>query len=440
MLSYGQMTQSHKKFSIIDIETTGGHRNGNKITEIAIINVDGKEIVDEFSTLIDPEIRIPYHITALTGITNEMVQGAPKFYEIAKKIVELTEGRIFVAHNVFFDFNFIKHEFSELGYIFSRPKLCTVQLSKKYLPGHNSYSLGKICEDLKIENKSRHRAMGDALATYELFKLILDKVNTDEELIQDSRKLAIPPSLNRVDFENLPNQTGVYYFYDSQGILLYIGKSNDIKKRVAQHFHPDLKTKRDLQLKTLVAKINYVILHDELAALLYECHEIKKHFPRFNYSLKRKRFPYILKLVNDQSGTLRINRSHNDGSSNAFFAVKNKNVAESKIDRIYQNLIGTFKTSIERDSKIELLVKSVGMNHYNEMLTKIFHQRLPKQADFLVKLKQGTLKVEGGEPIELTIEDSHMGPVIYTLESDPDMTAIMYNYLHKHSRPIFTAT
>jgi len=434
------MIQTPRKYSIIDIETTGGHRNGNKITEIAIINVDGKEIVEKYSTLIDPEIRIPYNITALTGISNEMVQGAPKFYEIAKKIVEMTEGRIFVAHNVFFDFNFIKHEFSELGYSFSRPKLCTVQLSKKYLPGLQSYSLGNICEDLKIENKARHRAMGDAFATYELFKLILEKADTEEELIQDSKKLAIPPSLNRLDFENLPNKTGVYYFYDSQGTLLYIGKSNDIKKRVSQHFHPDLKGKRDIQLKTMVAKIESVILHDELAALLYECHEIKKHFPRFNFSLKRKRFPYILKLMTDQSGILKITRSHNDGTSNPFFAVKNKNVAESKMDRIYQNLIGTFKTRFERDSKLELLIKSVGMNHYNEMLTKIFHQRLPKQDDFIVKLKQGILKVERGEPVELIIEDKNCEQLIYRLKSDPDMTAIMYNYLHKNSRPIFTGT
>lgn len=430
------MIQSQKKYSIIDIETTGGHRSGNKITEIAIINVNGEEIIEEFSTLIDPEIRIPYYITALTGISNEMVQGAPKFYEVAKKIVEMTEGRIFVAHNVFFDFNFIKHEFSELGYSFSRPKLCTVQLSKKHLPGHNSYSLGKICEDLKIENQARHRAMGDAKATYELFKLILQKVDTDDEIMEESKKIAIPPALNRFEFEKLPNQTGVYYFYDSQGALLYIGKSNDIKKRIAQHFHPDLKIKRDIQLKTMVAKIDYVVLHDELAALLYECHEIKKYFPRFNVKLKRKRFPYILKLKLDDAGILKIIRTHNDGSENPYFAVKNKNVAEAKIDRIYQNLVGEFKNSFEREVKIEVLIKNIGIENFNKMLEKVFYQRIPKKPQFLIKLSKGLLKVEHGVPAEILIEDKAGDSCIYRLDSDPDMTAIMYNYIHKYSKTV----
>ena len=119
-----------QKFSLIDIETTGSFKKGQKIIEIAIINIDGDEITDEYTTLINPEIRIPYFITTLTGITNEDVENAPKFYEIAKKIVEMTKDRIFVAHNVFFDFNFIKHEFSELGFSFSRDKLCTVQLAR----------------------------------------------------------------------------------------------------------------------------------------------------------------------------------------------------------------------------------------------------------------------------------------------------------------------
>ena len=152
-------------YSIIDIETTGGSRQGNKITEIAIINFDGEKVIDEFSTLINPEISIPYSITRLTGITNEMVANSPKFYEVAKKIVEMTKGNVFVAHNVFFDYNFIKHEFSELGFQYSAERLCTVRLSRKLLPGHASYSLGKLCKDLGIEITARHRALGDAKAT-----------------------------------------------------------------------------------------------------------------------------------------------------------------------------------------------------------------------------------------------------------------------------------
>lgn len=160
-------------YAITDIETTGGSNKTGKITEIAIYIYNGEEIIDSFVTLINPECWIPPFITQMTGITNEMVANSPKFYEVAKKIVEITENRIFVAHNVSFDYNFIRKEFGELGFDFKRKKLCTVQLSRKYLPGHRSYSLGKICNELGIEINGRHRAAGDALATVKLFETIM---------------------------------------------------------------------------------------------------------------------------------------------------------------------------------------------------------------------------------------------------------------------------
>jgi len=162
-------------FTIIDIETTGSVFKYGKITEIAIFQHNGQKITDSFSTLINPEIDIPQFITRLTGISNEMVKDAPKFYEVAKQIIELTEGRTFIAHNVNFDYSFIKEEYKRLGYIFNRKKLCTVQLSRKLLPGHSSYSLGKLCSDLGIIISDRHRAEGDALATVKLFEILLEK-------------------------------------------------------------------------------------------------------------------------------------------------------------------------------------------------------------------------------------------------------------------------
>ncbi len=162
-------------FTIIDIETTGSVFKYGKITEIAIFQHNGQKITDSFSTLINPEIDIPQFITHLTGISNEMVKDAPKFYEVAKQIIELTEGRTFIAHNVNFDYSFIKEEYKRLGYIFNRKKLCTVQLSRKLLPGHSSYSLGKLCSDLGIIISDRHRAEGDALATVKLFEILLEK-------------------------------------------------------------------------------------------------------------------------------------------------------------------------------------------------------------------------------------------------------------------------
>jgi DNA polymerase-3 subunit epsilon len=162
-------------FAIVDIETTGNSYKYGQITEIAIFQHNGSEVTDSFHTLIKPDMDIPYFITRLTGISNEMVQNAPRFYEVAKHIVEYTAGRTFVAHNVHFDYRFLREEFKRLGYDYFRKTLCTVQLSRKLLPGHSSYSLGNICNDLNIRINGRHRADGDALATVKLFEILLQK-------------------------------------------------------------------------------------------------------------------------------------------------------------------------------------------------------------------------------------------------------------------------
>jgi DNA polymerase III subunit epsilon len=170
-------------FAIIDIETTGISSKYSSITEFSVYQHNGQKITNSYSTLINPGIDIPYYIPKLTGIDNEMVKTAPKFHEAAKIIVELTAGRIFVGHNVQFDYRFLKEEFERLGYIFNRKTLCTVQLARKFLPGHSSYSLGKLCSDLGIEIIGRHRASGDALATVKLFEILLKK----NELIENSK-------------------------------------------------------------------------------------------------------------------------------------------------------------------------------------------------------------------------------------------------------------
>jgi len=162
-------------YAILDIETTGGSPKFEKITEIAIYVHDGTKVTDQYVTLINPERNIPYFITSLTGITNEMVEDAPRFYEVAKTIVEITEGKTIVAHNARFDYSFLREEFKALGFNFRRGLLDTVTLSRKLFPGYPSYSLGNICNNLGIVIEDRHRASGDALATVKLFELLLDK-------------------------------------------------------------------------------------------------------------------------------------------------------------------------------------------------------------------------------------------------------------------------
>jgi DNA polymerase III subunit epsilon len=162
-------------FAVIDVETTGAVYKYGKLTEIAIYLHNGTKITNTFQTLLNPEMDIPYFITKLTGINNEMVANAPKFYEIAREIVELTAGRVFVGHNVNFDYKFVKEEFNRLGYDYLRKTLCTVKLARRLLPGHRSYSLGNICSDLNIIIEGRHRAGGDALATVKLLDILLEK-------------------------------------------------------------------------------------------------------------------------------------------------------------------------------------------------------------------------------------------------------------------------
>ncbi|MFO8000872.1 MAG: exonuclease domain-containing protein [Marinilabilia sp.] len=276
------------KYSVVDIETTGGKAGMGRITEIAIYLMEGDRIVDQFVSLVNPECHIPPYISRLTGITDTMVAGAPRFFEIARKIVEITDQTIFVAHNVSFDYTFVQKEFESLGYDYAREVMCTVRLSRKLLPGHSSYSLGSLCQDLGISLKGRHRAGGDAHATANLLShLISEKGNWifPEEENLDTRSLH--PGLDLTKVRKLPDSTGVYYFYDQTNGLIYIGKSNSIRKRVFSHLNS--KGKRAEQLKTKVADIGYEATGSELVALLKESDEIKCHKPLYNKAGRRSR-------------------------------------------------------------------------------------------------------------------------------------------------------
>ena len=295
-------------YAIVDIETTGGSAAYHKITEIAILIHDGKRVVDEYQTLINPERGIPIGITSLTGISNEMVVDAPRFFEVAKEIYQMLEGNIFVAHNVNFDYSFIKKEFQDLGGNLNLKKLCTVRLSRKILPGHKSYSLGRLCDELGIANHARHRAMGDAKATAELMTLLVESDTEDQIerfLKRNSREADLPPYLPKEVFENLPSGTGVYYFHDEHGKVLYVGKANDIKKRVRNHFSStDVVYKQGLKDK--LYDISYEICGDEMIAFLLESSEIKKHFPPFNKAQKFTTAKYGLYHYEDGAGNQRF--------------------------------------------------------------------------------------------------------------------------------------
>lgn len=288
------------RFAIIDIETTGLSAGHGRITEIAILVFDSVNVLEEFVSLVNPETPIPYHITKLTGINNQMVANAPRFYEIARQIVELTDHCTIVGHNVRFDYSFLKAEFWSLGYDFSRPTLDTVGLARQLMPGLPGYSLGKICQALGISNFSRHRAAGDALATLELFKRLLS-ISPDPCLHTKGLK----PAGKGIAFDQLPELPGVYQFYDAAEKLIYIGKSVNIRGRVKQHLM-GANNRKALELRNSIQAVEYELTGNELIALLLESHLIKKEQPLYNRQQRRALYNYGLYHFVDNQGYLHL--------------------------------------------------------------------------------------------------------------------------------------
>ena len=294
-------------YAIVDIETNGGGYEGQRITEIAIFIFDGNSIIEEFTSLVNPECSIPAFITSLTGITNAMVKNAPKFYELAKKVEELTKDTIFVAHNVNFDYKIIQAEFKKLGFDWKRKKLCTVRLSRKLIPGLNSYSLGNICVAENIPINGRHRAKGDAEATTELFRRLLERdtnFTVNSFLNPKSRQATLPPLLDKSVVDALPVSHGVYYFKNLQKEVIYIGKANNIKQRVISHFYD--KKQKEQKMCLEIAAISYELTGSELLALLLESSEIKKHYPKFNRVQRRASEAIGLFSYEDHRGVLHL--------------------------------------------------------------------------------------------------------------------------------------
>jgi DNA polymerase-3 subunit epsilon len=296
-------------FAIVDIETTGGNASSGSITEIAIILHDGNQVAGKFHTLVNPHIPIPRYITALTGITNDMVASAPSFEEVAPHIFNLLSGRVFVAHNVNFDYSFIRHQLLQSGFEWEAQKLCTVRLSRKIFPGHAGYSLGKICRALQIELKDRHRACGDAEATAELFSLLV--ANDSQGLLQQmlkkgSREAYLPIHLPVSDMEGLPHAPGVYYFYNEKQKVIYIGKAKDIRKRVTSHFSNNSTSRKKQELMRNVHRISYQLTGTEFTASVLESLEIRKHWPRYNTSQKTIEFGFGIFRYEDRQGRQRL--------------------------------------------------------------------------------------------------------------------------------------
>jgi DNA polymerase-3 subunit epsilon len=328
-------------FAIIDVETTGGGIAGNRITEICIALLKDGEVVDKYTTLVNPERDIPHYITALTGIDNEMVADAPRFFEIAEEIEEFTKDAVFVAHNVSFDYNVIRGEFRLLGQHYNRKKLCTVRLSRKLIPGHLSYSLGRLCNTINIPHLNRHRAEGDVDATVILFQRLLsldeDFSTINSFLNPRSKQATLPPHIPAEQINELPEEAGIYLFKNQKHQVIYAGKAKNIKKRVLSHFY-DKKTK-EYQLGQETHFIDYELTGNELLALLVESEHIRKHYPKYNRAQKWPATTYqIISYVN-QRGIIQLALGKTKVLHDSVGTFYNKTEAIEKLEEICE----TFK-------------------------------------------------------------------------------------------------
>ena len=283
-------------YAILDIETTGGKYNEEGITEIAIYQHNGQIVTDQFISLVNPERPIQPFVEKLTGINSKMLRNAPRFFEVAKRIIEITENCLIVAHNTDFDYRILRTEFKRLGYNFEKNSLCTVSLSQELLPDMESYKLGKLVRSLGIPIRDRHRAQGDALATVKLFELLLEKDSGKEILKSQIKALHAHqvPSKYLSIVEELPTATGVYYLHNAVGDVLYIGKSNNIQKRVRTHLTGTDRKSKKIQKK--LHKVNFETTGSELIALLKEQHEIKKNQPQINKDGRYRLYPMGIRI------------------------------------------------------------------------------------------------------------------------------------------------
>ncbi len=422
------LKQKNKKYSIIDLETTGANAFGQKIIEIGIINYDGEKIEEVFSTLIYPEKFISHGITMITGITNEMVQDAPKFYEVAKKIVEMTEGRIFVAHNVFFDYRFLQREFQDLGFSFKRDVFCTCKTSRNVFPGFPSYSLKNLCSEFKIPRKAAHRALSDAEDCLELLKLIQNK--SEIKTLQEELDHLIPAQLQNFNFEDFPETPGLYFMYDDDGGLLYVGKSKRIRTRLKQHFKQFAGGQREHELKSSVTRVEYMECFHDLPTGLLELHFIKNHNPYYNRAGRRKNFRYGLRLNPPSEGhapgdEIKLTKVIDDvpllysfGSRHAALRVK---------DRIFSDVFGLTPGELSFDNQIRNFKKILGPELYYKKIKDKYDEKVVTLTDMKIKKKHWTVTIEDGALKSIWVKN--VGKI--EIDETPDMRMILLSSLKK---------
>jgi DNA polymerase III subunit epsilon len=277
--------------AFVDLETTGTAASADRVTEVGIVRIDQDARVDEWSTLVNPGCSIPPEIQALTGITNAMVTDAPTFGRIADEVAERIAGCVFVAHNARFDYGFLKHEFGRLGRPFTAKVLCTVKLSRRLYPEAGRHNLDALIARHALNAADRHRALGDARILWEFVQAIYrDKpaADIDAAIGRILKAPSLPPQLPADALDSIPEAPGIYRFYGLNALPLYVGKSINLRSRIASHFASDYRSGNDLRLSAEITRIEFEETAGELGALLGEARLVKTLLPAYNRRLRRR--------------------------------------------------------------------------------------------------------------------------------------------------------
>ena len=442
-------------YAVLDVETTGLNARSERITEIAIFIYDGEQIIDQYETLVNPEKKISYQISALTGIDNRMVANAPRFHEIARHIIELTEGMSIVGHNVAFDYAFLRQEYQRLFYDFKRKTLCTKKLSRRVLPKQKRYGLGKLCESLGIKIENRHRAAGDAMATLKLFQHIQEIEKNIESIPLNGAYSHLDPDFIR----SLPNETGVYYFMDENNEVIYIGKSTHIRERIMSHMYNNA-TKRAVEMRDMVRDINFELTGSELVALLKESHEIKIQKPVFNKSQIRSIYSFGLYDIINKEGYLCLDVKKINGKDMPLTSYASMQEGREHLQYLVdeyglcQRFCGIYKTKgpcfYRQISKCQgACVGEESTESYNSRVGESIERYVLEKQNFIiidegrnpqersvVKVRHGSYRGYGYIGEEHTSNPELLNDCIHPYPDNKDVQVIIKGYLRKNKNTV----
>jgi len=419
-------------YAILDIESTGGKYNEEGIMEIAIHRFDGEKVIDRFMSLVNPEREIQPFVIKLTGINNKMLRSAPKFHEVAKRIIEITQDAVLVAHNAQFDYRILRTEFRRLGYNFERKTLCTVDLSKKLLPDAESHSLGKLVRSLGIPVSDRHRANGDALATLKLFKLLLAN-DTEKTIVKQIIRAETLGELTerQLDIVNsLPTKTGIYYMHNKDGEIIFLAKTKNIKKRVNQHFTNEGPLARTLQKET--KKVTFERTGSALAAVLKEEYELKKNAPKLNKKRKPHPFTHGVYIYENPEGQFHLKAEQANGQARRLSSFNSLKASKNFIKKI----LGEYQLHaqvVDEDTNriINGLEKRYSLQRRNLLLLDKGRE-LGEKSVFLIK--NGVFQGFGYANLNHQINTiSILESIITPFEKSFNATFIIESYLRQHN-------